>query len=85
MSKFKTIGHLGIDTGRLLIADPAYVNEPRTTSDSGDAALERATVESTGFDLALVIPTGMGDGVYPVEIKEKNGFVAELRIKFRIL
>jgi hypothetical protein len=85
MSKFKTIGQLGIDTGRLLIADPAYVNEPRTTSDYSDAVLERASVESTSFDLALVIPTGMGDGVYPVEIKEEDGFVTELRIKFRIL
>lgn len=74
---WRLLGEVGVDTGRLLIADPAYDVEDVETS-----LLDGELVEQCGpRGLALVFPSGYGDGLYPVYGRlNEDGRVVEVRI-----
>jgi hypothetical protein len=101
MKKWETVGHIGVDTGTLIILDPAYrypmaryragIEAWRTLPrDDANAAIPWhpvGIIESERDQTAAVVTTGLGDGVYPVEVRWENvprwgRRVAEVRVRF---
>jgi hypothetical protein len=86
------IGEIPIDSGRLVLLDPQNVDD---VVNHEDQEMDEQTDWSTNYELvsndfniavALILSTGLGDGVYPVEARfeEAEGAirVAEIRIRF---
>ncbi len=86
------IGEMPIDSGRLVLLDPQNVDD---VVNHEDQEMDEQTDWSTNYKLvsndfniavALILSTGLGDGVYPVEARfeEAEGAirVAEIRIRF---
>jgi hypothetical protein len=94
MTKWKTIGEVCVDSGRMMLCDPFSANE---ASDWWDGYRERtdfnkspASVEINGtkdFPIGVITSTGFGDGRYAVEARYVETpswgiLVAEIRIRF---
>ncbi len=70
------IGHIGVDSGQIMIADPAYMDDFGSKpgfgySQAADASLSGGGVVGEfdhirGAGLAVATATANGDGVYPV-------------------
>jgi hypothetical protein len=86
------IGEIPIGSGRLVLLDPQNVDD---VVNHEDQEMDEQTDWSTNYELvsndfniavALILSTGLGDGVYPVEARfeEAEGAirVAEIRIRF---
>jgi hypothetical protein len=73
------VGEVCIDSGRLLLTDPAYV---------GDLPKEflGARVDMSGAvgnaDVAMLVAARPGDGGYPVRVKYSDGEVIAVRVDF---
>jgi hypothetical protein len=60
------LGEVAIDTGTLVLSDPVNVEELMGGLEDGDAMLVEEMRDKTQMCAALTVPTGMGDGLYPV-------------------
>lgn len=85
MAEWETIGHVGVDAGCLLIGDPSYVFDgfDYEAEVCSDWQFYREAIDG----LAMLVSSGLGDGMYPVEakIEEVEGWgerVTEVRIRF---
>jgi hypothetical protein len=89
---WQQIGEVPVDTGRLVLVDPMNLDD---AVDHVGEVIDHEVPESMTYELAvndygvavaLVLHTGLGDGLYPVEARfeEAAGAVriAELRIRF---
>lgn len=93
--EWETVGVVGVDSTRLLITDPAYldlwgyVSEPGSYSDTGLSAgmMGRVSAALTfptgGAGAGVAVHTGYGDGLYPVQVtRSASGHVAAVRVVF---
>jgi hypothetical protein len=86
-----------VDTGRLVLVDPMNLDDASHHEDAVQSRLEDEDSDSAsmtyelvmnepGLAVALVLSTGLGDGLYPVEARfeEADGAarIAEIRIRF---
>lgn len=89
--QMKLLGYVGVDTGRLLISDPCYLQD-EITKEKIDAASGTFTEQrryaqlkyKMGHDGAgVIVSGGFGDGTYPVygEIAD-DGIVTKIIIDF---
>lgn len=69
---WRSIGTVGVDTGSLLITDPAYLSGEDGNEVFDDCAVVRLANHGAEYDgsvlgnRAVVLPTGYGDGQYQV-------------------
>jgi hypothetical protein len=85
MSKWETIGYIGVDSGTVMVGDPCYVVPDEIWSDwchefdrNGGHDNRMAEMD----DGYLAITTPHGDGSYPVKARRNNrGQIVELRIQ----
>jgi hypothetical protein len=87
MSEWKAIGQVPIDTGRLALVDPMNVDDvARHEEDAPGSMTYEVVTNDYGVGVAVVLGTGLGDGVYRVEARfeEAEGAVriAEVRVRF---
>ena len=89
------IGIVGVDTGLLIIADPANLLFNEISKNFGKNWEEFCDIihgdpkrDSMQFNfdhghagLAVVAPTAIGDGIYPVFYEEEDGVVKRLVIE----
>lgn len=84
MSKWETLGHIGVDSGTIMVVDPCYV-----VPDDDWMNWYYEYRDKNGFDNwfahmdsdGIAVTTPHGDGVYPVEARRnKNGQIVEIRI-----
>jgi hypothetical protein len=91
-SAWSEAGIVNVDSGQLLIGDPAYLAE-KTHPGQMDWDAFHATIdfeentqqlnhEKGHAGLGVLVSTGWGDGTYIVETRESCGRVVEVRIKF---
>jgi hypothetical protein len=96
-TEWQRIGEVSVDSGRLVLVDPMNLDDAShhedavrsrledEDSDSASMSYELVTNEP-GVAVALVLSTGLGDGLYPVEARfeEAAGTVriAEVRVRF---
>jgi len=90
-SEWQRIGDIPVDTGRLVLLYPMNLEDASQHEDEDEDA-EPATMtyelvtNEHGVAVALVLHTGLGDGLYPVEARfeEAEGSVriAEIRVRF---
>jgi hypothetical protein len=92
------VGYLGIDTGRLVIADPCYLCDAvERASEHGDVSVRNAyeaakpgkpTGEGIAFEenpdyLAGVLRTFGGDGAFPVYVtRDADGRALRVEVEF---
>jgi len=77
---WKTIGHVGVDSGTLLIADPCYlINEGFSEKDYDNYIVKKSDQQSVCIPLdngrlgkAVTFASGCGDGVYEIKAKFEN-------------
>ena len=87
MSEWQVIGQVPIDTGRLALLDPMNADDV-AEHELGEPGLLNYEVVTNdlGFGVAVYVSTGLGDGVYPIEVRfeEAQGItrIAEVRIRF---
>ena len=94
MSEWETIGEIGVDAGLCWLGDPCYIlhkkNPPKSIGKSWSGCSNEITEKDHhqfNYDLGhaglgVVVSTGYGDGTYPVQIRKKEGRIAEVRVKF---
>ncbi len=87
--KWEEVGLCVIDSGCVLMIDPAHVRmQPRDGHNNFDLQEEVEKWAASGtygqqMGFGAIVATGMGDGEYPVSIKrDVLGRVAEVRIIF---
>jgi hypothetical protein len=76
--KWKKVGVVGVDSGKLMLWDPCYHKQKQTRWENMDSLLEKASFPTKlqlNFDLGhagagFIVSTGLGDGVYDVEVLE---------------
>jgi hypothetical protein len=83
------IGHVAVDTGHIVIADPCQAHDAADAWDAmvnGDGEWKFPVVTADnwgpGTQAAVFTPTGIGDGLYEVSARYICGDVAEVRIVF---
>jgi hypothetical protein len=91
-SKWVVLGNISVDAGVIKIGDPCYgecdydINELIETGASEIPHRGRLAESgiNRGFGQAVVLHSGLGDGIYSVEGKydEKFNAIKEIRIKF---
>jgi hypothetical protein len=87
MSEWQVIGEVPIDTGRLALVDPmnAEVVADHELGVPGTLNYE-AVSNDLGVGVAVYVSTGLGDGVYPIEVRfeeaEEVTRIAEVRVRF---
>ena len=100
-SEWQRIGEVPVDTGRLVLVDPMNVDDVGRHEDELAARYEEMeeteasvppvmtyelVTNENRVAVALVLHTGLGDGLYPVEARfeEAEGSVriAEIRVRF---
>ena len=92
-AKWETVGEIGVDAGRVIVGDPCYFAAPDASNafesldelwgQVGERLVAPLAFKHGGHGMAVVVSSGLGDGVYPVEVRRaKNGRIAELRVKF---
>jgi hypothetical protein len=97
ITEWQRIGDVPVDTGRLVLVDPMNLDDASHHEDAVQSRLEDEDSDSAsmsyelvtnepGVAVALVLSTGLGDGLYPVEARfeEAEGAVriAEVRVRF---
>jgi hypothetical protein len=87
MSEWQVIGHVPIDTGRLALVDPTNADDVSLHEMDEPASMTYQVVTNEhGVGVAVLLGTGLGDGVYPVEARfeEAEGTmrIAEVRVRF---
>lgn len=99
MTKKVVIGHVGIDAGMLMLGDPCYVIDRDLGKMPWQEFLQRHVPlgdDPTNYpqhwrlpfdhghcDRAVVVHTGYGDGMYPVEVElNDEGRVASVKVTF---
>lgn len=95
-SKWETVGIITVDAGICWLGDPCYILHTDEDSEApkdigktwsefcdklGNSNDHQFMHNSGGPGLGVTISTG-GDGVFPVEVKRKDGMISEVRIKF---
>ena len=84
-SEWQRIAEVPVDTGRLVVVDPVNVDDLVVGVNDPEGTYGLVANE-LGIAFVLVLSTGLGDGVYPVEARfeEVAGAVriAEIRIRF---
>jgi hypothetical protein len=90
-TEWQRIGDVPVDTGRLVLVDPMNLED---VVEHLSEVIDHEVPESMTYELitneldvavALILDTGLGDGVYPVEARfEQAGAVriAEIRVRF---
>jgi hypothetical protein len=96
-TEWQRIGQVPVDTGRFALVDPMNLADVSQHEDAVQSRLEdedsdpasmtyELVTNEIGVAVALVLSTGLGDGVYPVEARfeEVEGAVriAEVRVRF---
>jgi hypothetical protein len=96
-SNWEKVGICGVDAGLIWIGDPCYILDKRPGGpdlpenmkdwnkfcDSVNDGATQFKYKSGHDGIGVVVPSGHGDGVYPVYIKKnKNGMVIEAKIVF---
>lgn len=97
-SKWETVGSVDVDAGILWIGDPCYIlhrdGQDRTPKDIGSNWHEFCDKISDaspatefkhnhgGPGLGVVVGGFGGDGTFPVQIRKRDGYVTEMRVKF---
>jgi hypothetical protein len=98
-TEWQRIGEVPVDTGRLVLVDPMNVDDVSHHEDEVHRRFEDEDEDehsaSMTYELlanehdvavALVLSTGLGDGVYPVEARfeEAEGTmrIVEIRVRF---
>lgn len=85
--EWERIGNCAVDAGIIMLGDPCYYlhgENPEVFGSTWPEFCDRLRDELT-LDLdsyAVVVSSGYGDGVYPVEAKFEDGRVKEVRIVF---
>ena len=92
----KQVGHVAVDAGCVWIGDPCYVlpddasnaDQVRDWSSFCDKLDHQSDATQFRFNhghigLGVVVPSGWGDGMYPVYVTESNeGRVASVTVVF---
>jgi hypothetical protein len=96
-TEWQRISEVPVDTGRLVLVDPMNVDDVSHHEDEVHRRFEDEDEHSASMTyelltnehdvaVALVLSTGLGDGVYPVEARfeEAEGTmrIAEIRVRF---
>lgn len=97
MSEWQQIGQIPIDTGRLALVDPMNLADVERHEDELLEILDQnpetdrpmayeAVVNEHDVAVAVVLATGLGDGVYPVEARFEQAAgttrIGEVRVRF---
>ena len=98
-TEWQRIGDVPVDTGRLVLVDPMnlddvsqheevlarHLEDEDSDSEPTSMTYELVTNE-IGVAVAMVLSTGLGDGVYPVEARFEEAAgairIAEIRVRF---
>jgi hypothetical protein len=80
--KWKEIGRVGVDAGQVMIADPCHVLDENSSAWKQIELGADKLVNEHGFTYLHTVDSGYGDGSYPIEVRERDGRVAELRVRF---
>ena len=88
--KWEKIGEIGVDAGLCWVGDPCYVlgKDSSHGPKIWDAFCKKLSMtlnpdEPLGKGIGFAIPTGYGDGSYPVYIiRNKEGRVMGIKVKF---
>jgi hypothetical protein len=87
-SDWQLIGQVPIDTGRLALVDPMNVDDVSRHEEMDEAGsmTYQVVTNDYGVGVAVLLGTGLGDGVYPVEARfeeaEGSMRIAEVRVRF---
>jgi hypothetical protein len=96
---WKKIGKVSVDSGNLLLVDPCYIDsiwkkgDEANPSGLGGGTYEECCEAITQSEhgagqvikgLAVCSGTGFGDGIYEVYACIEDGYIAELRVDFRM-
>jgi hypothetical protein len=88
-STWKQVGVVGVDSGRILVADSCYWIKDEDYDKMSKLLDEQnwPNVLKINYDMGhegkgVSVSSGYGDGTYPVEVKEKDGRIKELRVRF---
>lgn len=85
MSKWETIGYIGVDSGTIMVGDPCYVVPDENWSDWCDEFKDAGgynTYFAAMGDGTLSVSTPHGDGMYDVKARRnKHGQIVEIRIQ----
>lgn len=87
----ESVGGIGVDSGRVIICDPAYLGDPEIKE--GIQALMDGRRQTSGVEpirmgtkdmyLGVVVKTYIGDGRYPVLVeKDNDGRVISVKVEF---
>jgi len=79
MNGWSVIGEVGVDSGRVVVVDLAYTN---LVPDDDIEMTNIPFPENPNVDAGVIVDSGYGDGVYPVEARYVDGRVAEIRVRF---
>lgn len=79
-SYWKIIGHVGVDSGTLMVADPCYlINDGWSEKDYDEYIINTSNQKSVCVPIdsgrsgkAVAFQSGCGDGVYEVKAKFEN-------------
>lgn len=95
MSNWEHAGYIGVDAGLCWIGDPCYIIHPDEVPEAlgknwgdfcdnlGHKGAQQFHHDSGHGGLGVVISTGWGDGIYPVQVKKtSDGRIAEVRVIF---
>jgi hypothetical protein len=84
--EWKEIGIVGVDTGEIIIADPANVLSPREYDELHKKENEAKLSLHVDFKHGVVSKTGFADGIYHVFAKIVDfGMLAKRIIEIRIV
>lgn len=86
LRRWQVVGQVAVDSAHLIVVDPDNY-EPL----DWDGFVERVDgsvlpIEVDGPEgpvvVGAIVPTGIGDGVYPIEARFEGDRVAEVRVRF---
>ena len=92
-SKRFLLGYVGVDSGQLVLVDPAYLRDWKDgpfdldfKPDNAYAECCMASLSAKGggnvfSDLAVCFSTGWGDGSYPVFATKEDGRIVKVEIE----
>lgn len=92
----RRMGYVGVDSGNIWIGDPCYImgeNPPEVTRnwdhfvermfDPRTRTTDDSFSQPVGDKLGMAIPSGLGDGIYPVYATfDEDGAVATVTVDF---
>jgi len=86
-NEWQRIGEVPVDTGRLVVFDPANLDDVGDVVEHEmDSMTYDLVTNEIGVAVAMVLSTGLGDGVYPVEARFEEAAgairIAEIRVRF---